>query len=253
MQRLTTQSELLDGDVPQPDLNANLADIARLNRLTGTRAALCRVGWQMIEGLPHPPAPSPRSGEGESDVLPLSLVKLGGEVRTILDVGTGAADFPGALRRSAVERGLRVRVIAADLHSGVLGYVRQTDPALEAVQLNGMQLPFANGAVDLVTCAQTLHHLTPEAILCLLCEFARVSRIGFVLLDLERSQMAAWAIRLLTVALSRNRLTRHDGPLSARRAYCGSEIAELAIQAGLHVEVRRLFPFRWVATWRRTA
>ena len=102
-------------------------------------------------------------------------------------------------------------------------------------------------------CAQTLHHLTPVRAVDLLREMARVSRFGFVLFDLTRSRLAVTAVQILTTITSRNRLTRHDGPLSVRRAYQPKEVYALAIAAGLSqstFHVRAVRPFRWLATYR---
>ncbi len=50
MQR-TLLPELLDDQaVDQAELNVNLADIARLNRLSGTTATLCRAVWELAAG-----------------------------------------------------------------------------------------------------------------------------------------------------------------------------------------------------------
>jgi hypothetical protein len=121
------------------------------------------------------------------------------------------------------------------------------------IQLDGAQLPFADQAVDVAICAQTVHHLAPEGLGDLLLEMQRVSRVGFIVMDLERSRLARAAIWLLTHLTSRNRLMLHDGPLSAARAYTRREIAALAENIGMTLEITPVFPFRWIATWNRSA
>jgi len=68
-------------------------------------------------------------------------------------------------------------------------------------------LPFAARSVDVVTRAQ---------VVVLLIECVHVSRCGVVLIDLGRGTLAAVVIGWLTRLISRNRLTRYDGSLSAR-------------------------------------
>jgi len=67
---------------------------------------------------------------------------------------------------------------------------------------------------------------------------ARVSRIGIVINDLERGHLAWAGAWLLTRVATRNAYTRHDAPLSVRRAYRPAEVAQLAARAGL-VEMAR--------------
>jgi len=207
------------------ELAGNLADIARLNRLTGTAAWISRAL--------------------------LGLVPPGAKRVTILDVGTGNADLAVAVERATFRRGLDVRIIVADRHPGVLRNIR---PSVAALHADAIRLPVADAGVDVVICAQMLHHLMPHEVSAALCEFARVTRWGFVLLDLERSRLALPAVRLLTWATSRNRLTRHDGPLSIRRAYRLTEMQVLAQQAGLNPPALRIttaFPFRWLGIYDR--
>ncbi len=222
--RLTTPEHLDQPDLDPAELAGNLRDIARLNRLTGTTRAACRAVLDRARGL---------------------------DQFTLLDVGTGAADFPAALRRAADRRGICVEPIAVDRHSGVLRFAARFHPTLAFVQCDGLCLPFAAQSIDVVFCAQMIHHLAAEQIGDLLREFARVCRLGFVILDLDRNWLAAPAISVLTYALSRNRLTRADGPQSARRAYRAAEIAEIAADTGLNLTMKSLFPFRWLGTWER--
>jgi hypothetical protein len=71
---------------------------------------------------------------------------------------------------------------------------------------------------------------------------ARTSSLGVIVNDLDRRRLGwigAWA---MTRLLTRNRYTRHDAPLSVRRAYRPTEVAQMAGQAGL-VEVARIRGF----------
>ena len=50
--------------------------------------------------------------------------------------------------------------------------------------------------------------------------------------DLIRSRLHYYGARLVLPLLTRNRLTRHDGPLSVLRAYSLGEIRAMAQAAG---------------------
>lgn len=231
--RRSSVSELLDmpsgGDVSPAELANNLADIARLNALTGNTRVLCQAACML---------------------LPTAAAS-----HTVLDVGTGAADWPPAFAAYLHSRqSVPVQMIAADVNSAVLHYARQRLPAGQLIGADGTQLPLARGSVDIAVCAQTFHHLSPDQAADLLRELARVSRCGFIIYDLARSRPALIAVQTLTHLVSRNRLTRHDGPLSVRRAYRPDEVYAIAASAGL---IRPAFtiwpvrPFRWLAIYRR--
>jgi len=82
----------------------------------------------------------------------------------------------------------------------------------------------------------------------LLRELRRVARTTPIVCDLARSR-AAYAGTWLVTRLSRNRLTRHDAPLSVRRAYTPDEALALARDAGWRgARVRREPFFRMTLT-----
>ncbi len=217
--------ELLDyNTLDAAKLHGNLQDIARLNRWTGTTAAVVRA----IEAM------------AAHNLNPL----------VVIDIGTGAGDLPTALVKRATREGLPLRVMGADVHAGVLDYARLHGSATDWLRLEATHLPLASQSIDVAVCTVMAHHLEPERLLSFIAEMQRVSRIGFILMDLERSRLAWIALWLLTRLTSRNPLTRHDGPLSIERAYKRTEILDLAASAGVSLQVLPLFPFRWIAIWR---
>lgn len=215
-------AELLDVEpVAQPLLRENLHEMARANRWLGAQHAMVRrvAGWLAT----LPPGETPR----------------------ILDVATGGADLPIALDRWSAQQGRRLSLIAGDLSPAVLA-VAQHDIGARPIALvchDALRMPFADGAVDIVTCTQALHHFNRDAAVTLLREFARVARLGVIISDLRRSYLAYWGARLLAYGPV-SALARHDGPLSVLRAYTPPELVELVRRAALPAQVRRAPGFR---------
>ena len=221
-------TELLDAPSPDPaTLGRNLGDIRLINRALGWTAAVVR----------------------ELSVL---TARHNWPAFTLLDVATGSADIPLAVLRWARRRNLRIAALAGDLNAAVLAVAaRQAahDPDLALVRFDALRAPFADRAVDVVTCSLTLHHFAPPDAVALLRELGRVARRALIVGDLERSWPAYLAARLLVVAL-RNRMTHHDAPVSVLRAYTAEELHRLAAEAGLHgARVTRRFPFRLELVW----
>ncbi|HEX5414377.1 MAG TPA: methyltransferase domain-containing protein [Chloroflexota bacterium] len=155
----------------------------------------------------------------------------------LLDVGTGAADLPEALDDWLRRRKLRGQVIGVDLSVEVLARGRERlgrrGADIPLAVADGIHLPFGDGAFAVAHCSFLLHHLDPDDAVALLGELRRVSRRGVVVNDLRRGWISYLGSLIVCRVLSRNPLTRHDGPLSARRAYSVPEMAELARRARL--------------------
>ncbi len=165
--------------------------------------------------------------------------------RRVLDVGCGAGDVPLALVHDGAERGVQVQVTCLDHSEQMLAIARRAtreDPALSFVRADGGALPFPDRAFDVVTCTLALHHFDPDGARALLRELRRVARLSPVVCDLRRSPVA-FAATWLWSRTSRNRLTRHDAPLSVRRAYTPDEALALARDAGWRAPRVRREPF----------
>ncbi|HYZ17835.1 MAG TPA: methyltransferase domain-containing protein [Candidatus Acidoferrum sp.] len=171
--------------------------------------------------------------------------------RSVLDVGTGLADIPLALVRDAARRGTELQVTCLDRSEQIIALAQRATgghPAFSFVRADGEKLPFPDGSFDVVTCTLALHHFDPGPAQALLRELRRVARVTPIVCDLRRSLLAYTAIWLWS-RTSRNRLTRNDGPLSARRAYTPPEALALAREAGWkNPQVRREPFFRMTLT-----
>ncbi|MDQ2680197.1 MAG: methyltransferase domain-containing protein [Candidatus Eremiobacteraeota bacterium] len=155
--------------------------------------------------------------------------------RTALDIGTGSSDIPLALVRDAARRGADLQITCLDSSAQILEIAarRTGSPrSLHFVRGIGESLPFSDGQFDVVMCNLALHHFNPKAAVALLREMRRVARVTPLLCDLRRSPLGFVGAYLFSRIVSNNRLTRHDAPLSSRRAYTPSEARELCASAG---------------------
>jgi 2-polyprenyl-3-methyl-5-hydroxy-6-metoxy-1,4-benzoquinol methylase len=211
-------------DLDPEDLRTALDDLARVNRWLG--------GWRVLRQ---------RFGA--------MLLRLPRGSYTVLDVGTGGADLPLRLRDWAGRRGYRLEILATDLHPQTVEVARTRVAGIAGIRVDradAAELPFGDAAFDFALCSTLLHHFPPGEALRVVRELARVSRIGFVVNDLRRTHAAHLGARLLAATVwRRSRFTRHDGPLSVRKAFTVDELRAIAELAGIAgAEVRAHVPFR---------
>jgi SAM-dependent methyltransferase len=205
------EPELLD----QPDhdptwLAGNLADLRRVNRwLGGVRLTI--AGLEYLCGDLRPGSPF-----------------------SVVDLATGSADIPAAVADWAARRGLRARILATDINAAILRLAaRECAGPVEFARADARHLPFADDSFDVATCSLVLHHLDREEAVAMLREMGRAARRGIIVNDLVRNWLGYAGAWLLSRALTANPMTRHDAPLSARRAYTRREMMVLAARAGL--------------------
>jgi ubiquinone/menaquinone biosynthesis C-methylase UbiE len=174
------------------------------------------------------------------------------DVLEVLDVGTGAADIPAGMLR-AIGPWRTIHVTAVDSRPEVIEAALALDPSLardpnlSTGVADGRALPFPDGAFDVAHASLVLHHLERDDAIAFLRELGRVARIGVIVNDLQRSWLGWLGAWLVLHALTRNRFTLHDGPLSVRRAYTRREARELLAVAGLQPlwEIVGLAGHRW--------
>lgn len=201
--------ELLDGGcLSLPEIEQNLVDLARLNRLPGgTRTSV--VGITQLVGADSAP--------------------------TILDVGTGSGDMPIAF----AARGWPTTGV--DQNPDVLLVARRAAAQHPLIQIeagDARSLPFDDKTFDVAHCSLLVHHFEPADAVIILHEMRRVARRGVVVNDLRRGLLPLLATAASVAAFGRTRVTWSDGLTSARRAYTLSELDNVLDAAGLRVRWR---------------
>jgi ubiquinone/menaquinone biosynthesis C-methylase UbiE len=147
----------------------------------------------------------------------------------ILDVGAGSGWISRMLRDHARKRGVRTEIVALDNSPVMLECAQRTDSdGIFFTLSDARNLKFQTRAFDFVFTSAMMHHLSEKDARTVVREIDRVTSGMWIVSDLRRTMLTYAGAKVLTRLTSRNRLTRHDGPLSARRAFSLREFQALA-------------------------
>ncbi len=105
-------------------------------------------------------------------------------------------------------------------------------------------MPPPDKSVDIISNCLFFHHLDEAQAARYLREALRVARVAVIVNDLERNWLHYRLARLMSL-VDPSRLSKHDGPVSVRRAYTADEVAALARQTGHRFEIVRGYLFRF--------
>lgn len=216
--------EILDDPETPEDIRARaMRDVVRSNRLFGgTRAVLREL--RVIAG------------------------ELPPRIR-LIDVGTGLGDIPAAARAALARRDVDVEAIGVDVSEPLLLTARHVLQG--TIAADARRLPIADGAADVVTCSQVLHHFFDDDLRTLIAEMHRVSKGWVIIGDLQRSWLAAGAFWLASSALRFHEVTRVDGMTSVLRGFRAGELVQLVRDAtGVTPTARPGVFWRLTAVWR---
>lgn len=221
MQR-QVRAELLDDDLGTPaELADSLRDLNHVNDWFGGTRATTRLIRHIAD---------------RTRATELSL----------LEIGAGLGHVPLAAKQRLAQRGLTLRVTLLDRL-----WTHLPRNGVPAVSADAMQLPFRDGAFDVVSCSLLAHHFSPVSLPRLCEEALRVARRAVLLNDLVRSRLHL-VLAHLALPVFRNHITRYDGIASVRAAYTVAEMKSLLRHApAREIEFSRHFLYRMgVILWK---
>jgi SAM-dependent methyltransferase len=220
MQRVSKPEILDSADCPPLEAQVSLRDLDRINRWFGgvgtTRALIERVAS-----------------------------KTGVREFSLLEVAAGTGEVPRLAARQLAHRGIRLTVSLSDR---VPSHIPNGGHSVAA---DALQLPFHDGAFDLVSCSLFTHHLEPAELVRFSCEALRVCRLAVLINDLIRSPIHL-ALVYAGFVLMKSHISRHDGVASVQRAYRPEELGRILADGAHKIEISRHYLYRMgVIVWKQ--
>lgn len=168
----------------------------------------------------------------------------------ILDAGSGHGDMLRRIWRWAEARGIAVDLTGIDINPWAEKAAVLATPAAAPIRYltsDIFALP-AERRFDVVISSLFAHHLSDEVLVAFLRWMERHATRGWFINDLHRHAVSYHAVRHVVTAWSRNRMVRHDGPVSVARAFTRRDWTDLIARAGIApgaVSIDWYFPFRY--------
>ena len=157
-----------------------------------------------------------------------------GDRMRIADLATGSADIPRLVVDHARRSGAQLEIDAVDFQPATIETARRLSAGYPEIRCHCADvLEFGSaGTYDLVLCSLALHHFSDSDAVRLLRRCRELSGRFVLVSDLRRGWLASLGVRLLTLLIFRDAMTRADARVSARRAFSLPELCELARRAG---------------------
>ena len=177
-------------------------------------------------------------------------IRQGDRLR-IADLATGSGDIPRLVVDHARSVGADVAVDAVDFQPATIESARRLSGGYPEISCHRADvLKFGDAdAYDLVLCSLALHHFSETDAVQLLRRCRELSRRFVLVSDLRRGWLASLGVRLLTLLIFRDPMTRSDARVSAARAFTLPELRQLARRAGWEHFGSGKFPLARHAVW----
>lgn len=172
---------------------------------------------------------------------------------SIADLGCGGGDMLKLIAEFGRRKGIPMQLTGIDANPHIIAFARSNCAAYPEIQFETVDIfsaEFASRSFDLVTGTLFYHHFPSEQLVVFFSQLSRQVRIGFVFNDIHRHWLAYHSIRLLTRLFSKSGMVQFDAPLSVVRAFRKSELQSIFHQAGVVVELRWKWAFRWQGLYR---
>lgn len=197
------ETEIMDDFSLQGDmLRQTLDQIARINkRLGGNKATL-----------------------GGLDTI-LQTIPTSNVIR-IADLGCGSGDMLRAIADYGRKNKYRLALTGIDNNDFTVNYARKCSagyPEIRYVKMDVLSEAFREQEFDITVATLFLHHFDDEQIGRLLNDLVTRNRIGLVINDLHRSNMAYYLFRFISLFI-RNPMVRNDGAISVLRGFKKKEL-----------------------------
>ena len=171
------------------------------------------------------------------------------ETLRILDVGCGGGDMLQAIAEWAKRRNLRVSLTGIDLNPFAARAANELIPKAYGIQWvtgDAYSYPPSEG-IDIVLSSLFTHHLPEPEIVRFLSWMESVTKTGWFINDLHRSNITPTLFRALATTARWHRFVRHDGPVSIRRSFHKEDWQSMSAKADLNlndIRIKAHFPGR---------
>lgn len=227
----SNQKELIDDlELDNDALRENLEELAIINKYLGgnqvTISGLKKIILTNKSEIPNPKSP----------------------IR-IADLGCGGGDMLMVMADWAKKQGINAQFIGIDANDFMIDFAQKRTHNYQNINYlhqNIFSEEFQKHSFDIVTMTLFCHHFEDEALIKILQQFRKQTRLGVVINDIHRHWFAYHSIAWITKLFLKSYLVKNDAKLSVWRAFRRKDLENIIKKAGYtNYSIRWKWAFRW--------
>jgi 2-polyprenyl-3-methyl-5-hydroxy-6-metoxy-1,4-benzoquinol methylase len=220
------EHELMDDPRLSPEkLRQTYDDIGRANRLLGGDGVTLAAINHLISKNPQ-------------------------KTYSIIDVGCGNGALLRKICHAFRKRNLAVALTGIDINETAITLAKEASvdyPEIAFDRVDILQKESFSQKADIVISTLTMHHLSEDRIPLFLQCLAKMTRIGIIINDLQRSRSAYYLFKLFSVIFIKTKIAKNDGLVSIRSGFTKKELLQYSTRLpDFDHEIRLKWAFRYV-------
>ncbi len=220
----SNKTEIMDDFTIKGELLRDTLDkLGKINKLLGGNSVTLNGIRQLLEGKPKD------------------------KTYAIIDLGCGHGDILRLIADFGRKEGYNFQLIGIDANQDAIDYASELSveyPELSFENKDIFSEDFQNMNYDIALATLFLHHFKTDELEVLLKQLASRAKLGLVINDLHRSEIAYGLFKLLSLVIS-NQMIIDDGLTSILRAFKRKDLENLAQKLNLKSEIRWKWAFRY--------
>lgn len=169
------------------------------------------------------------------------------KIYTIIDLGCGHGDILRLVADFGRKNDYQFKLIGIDANQDAIAYASELSvdyPEITFENYDIFSKEFQNLDYDIALATLFLHHFKTEKLEVLLKQLSGKAKLGLVINDLQRSEMAYGLFKLLSMVIS-NQMIVEDGLTSILRAFKRKDLENLSQKLNLKSQIRWKWAFRY--------
>ncbi|MDA8874113.1 methyltransferase domain-containing protein [Winogradskyella sp.] len=220
----SNKTEIMDDFTMKGELLRDTLDkLGKINKLLGGNSVTLNGIRQLLEGKPKD------------------------KTYAIIDLGCGHGDILRLIADFGRKEGYNFQLIGIDANQDAIDYASELSVEYSELSFENKDIfseDFQNMNYDIALATLFLHHFKTDELEVLLKQLASRAKLGLVINDLHRSELAYGLFKLLSLVIS-NQMIIDDGLTSILRAFKRKDLENLAQKLNLKSEIRWKWAFRY--------
>jgi ubiquinone/menaquinone biosynthesis C-methylase UbiE len=168
---------------------------------------------------------------------------------TIADLGCGGGDMLMVMANWVKKKQINAQFIGIDANDFMIDFAKKRTRNYQNITYlhqNIFSEEFQKHNFDIVTMTLFCHHFEDEALIKILQQFRKQTRLGVVINDIHRHWFAYHSIAWITKLFLKSYLVKNDAKLSVWRAFRRKDLENIIQKAGYtNYSIRWKWAFRW--------